>query len=202
MIKIYTGDDRVRAKREIAKFLGTDYEVIEGANLTTNDLLSIFRGTSLFATKRQILIRDLSTNKPVFEKLPDYLDTMHDVALQESVLDKRTVTYKTLVKAKVEINDYKIPEKFNYNALTAVYHTAKNDGKKAISMLEKIKSTSEAMQFLGIMVSEASKDFSRNQGTKEKKALKGLSELDIKLKTTSVDPWLLIEGFLLRLASL
>ena len=39
------------------------------------------------------------------------------------------------------------------------------------------------------------------RGIKEKRALKELSDLDIKLKTTSFQPWLLIESFLLRLSS-
>ena len=70
MIKFFYGDDRVRAKKAIEKFLGTaDYEIIEGADLSPTDLPSIFLGNSLFTDTRAILIRDLTTNKPVYEKL-------------------------------------------------------------------------------------------------------------------------------------
>ena len=70
MIKFFYGDDRVRAKQAIESFLGTkDYEVIEGADLTSSDLPSIFLGNSLFASTRAILIRDFATNKPAYEKL-------------------------------------------------------------------------------------------------------------------------------------
>ena len=87
MIKIFTGDDRVKANREIQLELGSNYEVIEGQDLMPEDLPSIFKGASLFADERSILIRDLSTNKAVFDFLPDYLDTSHKVILLELKLD-------------------------------------------------------------------------------------------------------------------
>ena len=68
--------------------------------------------------------------------------------------------------------------------------------------LEKIKSEEDPIMFFGLLASQAIKDFSLRQGIKEKRALKELSDLDIKLKTTSFQPWLLIESFLLRLSSL
>ena len=96
MIKIFTGDDRVRAKNEIVKLLGKSYEIIEGADLAPEALPSVFYGNTLFADKRKILIRDISTNKPVFDKLPDYLDTPHDVIIQEIKLETRSTTYKAI----------------------------------------------------------------------------------------------------------
>jgi DNA polymerase III delta subunit len=56
--------------------------------------------------------------------------------------------------------------------------------------------------FFGLLASQALKDYSQKQGTKEKRVLKELSKLDLDLKTTSYQPWLLIESFLLRLSSL
>ncbi len=84
MIRIFSGEDRVRAKNEIEKTLGTDYEVVEGSELETTDLPNIFLGTSLLSSNRKILIRDLSINKPVFEKLPEYLASPHDVIIFEA----------------------------------------------------------------------------------------------------------------------
>ena len=40
------------------------------------------------------------------------------------------------------------------------------------------------------------------EGLDEKKVLKELSKVDLQIKTTKVEPWLLIESFLLRLFSL
>ena len=42
MIKVYYGDDRVRAKKDIEAFLRDEYEVVEGAELTAEDLPSLF----------------------------------------------------------------------------------------------------------------------------------------------------------------
>ena len=38
------------------------------------------------------------------------------------------------------------------------------------------------------------------QGTKEKKILKILAELDMQMKTTAMEPWLLVKAALVRIA--
>lgn len=201
MIKIFTGDDRIRANQEIGKLLGNNYEIIEGADLEPSDLPNIFQGTSLFAENRKILIRDLSENKPAFEKLPDYLNTNHDIILLETKLDKRSATYKTL-KGEIEIKEFTARKDPNLNLVFGIYDTAKKDGKKAIENLEKIKAAQDPIMFFGLLVSKALKDYEKNQGTKEKRVLKELSKLDLNLKSTSFQPWLLIESFLLQVSSL
>ena len=82
-----------------------------------------------------------------------------------------------------------------------IYKTAKKDGVKAVELLEKIEHEQEPMMFLGLMVSQAVKDYDARPGAKEKRALKELSRLDMQLKTTKLQPWTLISAFLLRLAS-
>ena len=201
MIKIFTGDDRVRANQEITRTLGDQYEIIEGADLEINDLPSLFLGNSLFSETRNILIRDLSLNKPVFEKLPEYLSTLHNIIIFELKLDKRSATYKAL-KPKIEIKDFPLPKNPNFNLVFDIYRVAKKDGQKAVGMLAKIKPDEEPIMFLGLLASQAIKDYANNQGTKEKKALKELSRIDLKIKSTPLSPWLLIESFLLRLSSL
>lgn len=201
MIKVFSGDNRVLAMKEIEKFLGKDYEVIEGAELTPNDLPSIFLGNSLFSDSRNILIRDILLNKPVAEKLPEYLNTPHNIVLFELKLDKRQAIYKTL-KTQVEIREFLLPKNPNLNLIFDIYKTAKTDGKKAVAMLEKIRTEEDPIMFTGLLASSAIKDYAKKQGTKEKRALKELSKLDLKLKSTSLEPWLLIESFLLRLSSL
>ena len=200
MLKIYTGEDRIKAKKSITQFLGSNYEVIEGADLAPSDLPTILLGQSLFSKERSILIQDLSSNKPVFDELPKYLDTPHKVALLELKLDKRSSTYKTLQK-KVEIKDFPLPKDPNLKLVFNIYHTAKRNGNEAVKMLEKIKSEEDPIMFFGLLASQAIKDYDSKQGNKEKRALRELSELDLKLKTTSFQPWLLIESFLLRLSS-
>ena len=62
MIKIFYGNDRVKAREMIDKLLGKDYEVIEAENLTRGDMDSVFYGTSLFGETRKILVKSLSEN--------------------------------------------------------------------------------------------------------------------------------------------
>lgn len=200
MIRIFTGEDRVKANQKITEVLGGNYEVVEGGDLMVNDLPSLFRGGSLFSDERNILIRDMSMNKEVFEKLPEYLDTSNNVVVFEMKLDKRSAVYKA-IKNKVEIVDFALPKDKSFNKAFDIYRVAKRDGKRAVKMLEEIKPTQEPMMFVGLMVSQAIKDYVARQGVAEKKALRELSKLDLDMKSSSVEPWLLIEAFLIRLAS-
>lgn len=201
MIKIFTGDDRIRANQAIQAFLGQDYEIVEGVDLTPADLPSVTKGTSLFTDVRRILIRDLSTNKSTFEKLPGYLDTPHYIAIFETKLDRRTATYKAL-KDQVEIHDFILPPDPNLKMVFNIYTTAKTNGKKAIDMLEKIKPQEDPVKFCGLLTAQALQDYRRRQGSKEKRVLRELSKIDLTMKTTSFQSWLLIQAFLLRLSSL
>ncbi len=202
MIKVFYGDDRVRAKAEITKFLGTkDYEIIEGADLAPADLPSIFLGNSLFTDTRAILIRDFTANRPVYEKLPEYLNTPHQIAILDAKIDKRSATYKSL-KDQIEFQEFTLPKNPNLNLVFGIYRTAKHDGEKAVKMLEKIQAEEDSIMFCGLLISQALKDFNQKQGTKEKRVLKELSKLDLDLKSTSLQPWLLVQSFLLRLSSL
>ena len=201
MLKIFTGDDRIRAGQEITKLLGDDYEVIEGADLKPEDLPSIFKGASLFATTRHILIRDLSVNKLVFEQLPNYLDTPHDIIIQELKLDKRSAAYKQ-IKDQIEIHDFALPQNPNFRLVFDIYKTAKSNGPRAVNLLNQIKQDEDPIMFFGLLASQALKDYAGKQGIKEKKALKALAKLDQELKSSPIDPCLLVESFLLRLSSL
>lgn len=201
MIKVFYGDDRVKAKQAIEKFLGADYEIIDCENLTALDLPSIFLGASLFAETRSILLREFTANKEIAENLEKYLNTPHRVALFETKLDKRGAIYKNL-KDKLEFLEFALPKQ-DFRLVFKIYDTAKRDGKQAVKMLREIEQTEEPIMFLGALVSSALKDYAaRPNGAKEKRALVELSKIDLQLKTASTQPWLLLESFLLRLSSL
>lgn len=199
MIKVFYGENRVKAQEEIQKFLGENYEVVEGAALVSADLPSLFMGGSLFGGERAILVRDALANKAVQGDLSKYSNTPHKVVFLETKIDKRSNVYKEM-KTQVEFKEFVMPKDPNAGVVFDIYRTAKRDGKKAVEMAEKIKETQDPMMFLGLMVTQAVKDYQMRQGPKEKKALKELSELDMELKSSAVQPWLLIEAFLLRLA--
>lgn len=201
MIKIFTGDDRTKAQQEITKLLGSDYEIIEGSDLLVSDLPSLMQGASLFATSRNILIRDLSPNKPVFEKLPEYLDTPHNIIIEELSLDRRSTVYKIL-KDQIEIRGFTLQKSKNFSLVFNIYSTALVNGPKSLQMLDQIEADEDPIRFCGLLISQALKAYRNHPGAKEKRALKELSQLDLRLKTTSYQPWLLIRSFLLRLSSL
>lgn len=201
MIRIFYGDDRIRANQEIQKILGSDYEVIEGADITPADLPSIFLGASLLNPERKILIRDFTANKPVFKEITKYLASPHEIILFETKLDKRSTTYKEL-KDQLEIKEFKLPDNPNASVIFDIYRVAKKDGPRSLELLAKIKPTEDPIKFTGLLVSQTIKDFSYKQGSKEKRVLKELSKLDIEMKTTKIDPWLLVESFLLRLSTI
>ena len=200
MIRVFYGDDRIRAKQEIAKSLGTDYEILDGPDINLNDLPSIFLGASLFATERNILIRDLSINKPAYEALINFLNTPHNIIIFETKLDKRTATYKNL-KDKLEFKEFKLPENQDFRLVFDIYRTAKTDSRKAIEMLSKIKLSEDPIKFTGLLVSQALKDFSAHPNQEGKQILKALAKIDLQMKTTKVEPWLLVESFLLKLST-
>ena len=201
MIKVFYGEDRVRAQKAVREFLGVDYEVVEGGDLEPKDLPSLLMGGSLFAEERAILVQDGLANKVISEELPKYLETPHRVALWEAKIDKRAGAYKAM-KDKVEFCEFGLAKNANYGLVFEIYKVAKKDGRKAVEMLEKIKNEQEPMMFLGLMVSQAIKDYKANPGIREKRALKELSKLDMEMKRDSkLQPWTLVQAFLLRLAS-
>lgn len=201
MIRVFFGEDRKRATEEIRKIFGGEYEVIEGAEISYQDMPSIFLGESLFSEKRKILIRDLSENKEAFSKLLEFLGTEHEVIVFESKLDQRTAEVKAL-KEKVEVREFNGVEEFDRNLTLRIFNTAFLDGKKAVLMVEEIEEKQDPYMFLGALAGLALKKFEWQQGRKEKRVLQELSRLDILMKTTSISPWSLLKGFLLQVSSL
>lgn len=206
MINLYYGDDRPRTQQAIKKLLGSDYEVFDGSTLTPADLPSLFQGTSLFGDKRKILIKDLSDNKSTWEKLPDYLDTTHQVVLWEQKFDKRTKLNKTIAAhGNVKTTEFKIPVKVDRNLAFNIYDTALRDGQRALAMYQQVQDTQDPYMLLGAWSWKAIDNLKkRPHGAKEKRVLRELSKLDMQMKTSqlSSQPQLLLQSFLLRASSL
>ena len=201
MIRLFYGDDRKAAEVAIKKALGANFEVLEGVNLDVAELPSIFLGGTLFASERALLIKDLGENKAVLGEMAKYLETPHNVVIWESKLDKRTAFYKD-VKDKIEIREFAVPKQNNFNLTKDIYNMAKRDGVKALKMLEPIIDETDPYMFFGSIAAFAIADYAAKQGAKEKRVLKELSNLDIDMKSSTIQPWLLMQSFLLRLSSL
>ena len=206
-IKIFTGGDRLKTQGAVVDELGKDYEVFEGENVTITDLSGIFFGTTLFSVgPRKILIKDLAENKEVWgafsEKAEEYVKTEAKVVLWESKIDKRLAATKAILKAGVEFSEFSAEETVDMKAVFDIYNTALRNGKRAVQELEKIESKQDPYMFFGLLVSQAMKKLEwKPSGRRERRALKELSEIDMQMKSTAVEPWMLIKSFLLRVAT-
>lgn len=203
MIRLFYGEDRVKISEAVKKVLGKDYEVIEAEGLAAADLPNIFWGTSLFGTERRILVKDLTENKELFEKLADYLETEHQIVLWEKKLDKRTTTYKALAKSgKLEIQEFKVAEVKNANGIFDIYEMALKDGKKAMQMVEQIENTENPFGLMGLFTTQALRKYQMRYGERERRILKELAQLDMEMKSAKIEPWTLVKSFLVRLKTI
>lgn len=109
MIQLILGENAYKAEQELARLVkdsGLTSERLDANTLTENTLADIVRGGSLFSEKRLVVLRQLSGNKPVFEKLAEWANEVTNdttLVLLETKLDKRTKAYKALVKAAAVI---------------------------------------------------------------------------------------------------
>lgn len=202
MIKIFYGENRLEAEKAVKRALGEDYEVYEGESLQVVDLPSIFRGTSLFGEgERKILLKDLAENSAVWEKIGDYLDTEHEVIIWEMKIDKRSAGYKRLKEAGAEMMEFPERKRPEMNLVFNILDTALVDGKKAVAMVEKIELTQDPYMFFGLMVTQMLKKFeSSRSGGRERKIIEEMAKVDIEMKSSSIEPWMLIKGLLLQIS--
>jgi len=105
MITVLTGNNSFEiseALRATARDFDGVAEKIDGSTLELRNIPDLLMGSTLFADKRLVIIRDLSQNSSVWEKLPEWLARISDdiqLILVDEKLDKRTTTYKELKKA-------------------------------------------------------------------------------------------------------
>ena len=202
MIKIFYGNDRVKARAMIDRLLGKDYEVIEAENLERGDMDSVFFGTSLFGETRNILLKSLSENKECWELLPKYLKTTHNMVIWENTVDKRSVTYKALANEKdVEFKEFKLADDIDKNVVFDIFEMAyRGNGKKAVQTCGQIELTNDPFRFMGLMTTQAFKKLEMRNARAEK-AIKILAETDMAMKSTPIDAWSLVKTALLRIAN-
>ena len=204
-IKIFYGSDRIAARKAAERVLGADYEVIEAEELTVADLESIFRGTTIFdmGAERKILLKDLSSNKECFEKLPDYADTTALVALLEGKLSKVLTSVKAVFACKeIEAKEFTLREELirdKYENNAPFISAFAGRGAEAIRKLNLIKDRTAAPVIIGTMGTQASKYLDKPKG---QKALKIIAKADMMSKSSNIDMWLPVEWALLQIAQL
>lgn len=204
MLRVFYGSNRLETEKSLKKILGENYEVFEGENLTLSDLPSIFQGTSLFEVEnRRILLKDLSENASVWEKIPDYADTTHEVIIWEQKLDKRSAGYKRLKESGAELKEFVELKKPDFGLVFNILDMAFRDGPRAVQMLEKIEVDQDPYMFFGLLVTQMLKKYEATRGgARERKVLKELADIDLMMKTSVIEPWNLIKSFLLRVSSI
>ena len=203
MIKIVYGDDRKRAEKHVKRQLGEKYEVVEGEGLTLDGLVNLMNGNSLFDEKRNILIKDFGENGEIFAKICDYVNTKNNVVVWESKLDKRSVVYKKMKEAGIEMVECKVAEPMRNNEVFDIFDLAmRGEGAKAARIIEKIEKNQDAYAYIGLLTTQALKRYEAKQGNKEKLVIKMLGELDMQTKSSQVEPWELVKIFILQISQL
>ncbi len=190
MIQLILGENAYVAEQELARIVREHEAVperLDSALLTANTLADIVRGGSLFSEKRLVVLRQLSENKSVFEKLAEWASEVPSdttLVLLESKLDKRTKAYKGLMKQAKVIPCEPLTERDSYEAESWL---------AALAKAQKVGLTTEQ---IGNMVTRAlvagEKPAQRNidqmQLAQAIKALKGTDEVTDDMIATVLPP--------------
>ena len=190
MLYLILGENAYRAEQELARLISDSNaspERLDAGALTDNTLADIVRGGSLFSEKRLVVLRQLSENKSVFEKLAEWASEVPSdttLVLLESKLDKRTKAYKGLMKQAKVIPCEPLTERDSYEAESWL---------AALAKAQKVGLTTEQ---IGNMVTRAlvagEKPAQRNidqmQLAQAIKALKGTDEVTDDMIATVLPP--------------
>lgn len=113
MINWFIGENTFTIQQAVqAAIAGFDgaAERIDGTALELKNIPDLLMGGTLFAEKRLVIIKDLSQNSAVWEKLPEWIDRISDdidLILIDGKPDKRTTGYKE-VKKRVVLKEFPI----------------------------------------------------------------------------------------------
>lgn len=136
MITVLTGENSFEVKEALDAILDSfngQPERIDGEQLELKNVPDLLMGMTLFSQNRLVIIKDLSKNKSIWDKLPDWLDKISDdihLVLVDEKLDKRTSAYKALKQA-AKVNEYpKWTERDTANAEAWVVDRTKTAGLK------------------------------------------------------------------------
>lgn len=206
MIRVFYGDDRLKISEEVRRIFGAEYEVIEGEKAEFSEILDAFLGISLISGERKILIKDLSKNTAVWEKfcekVGDFLDK-NAVIVWEEKFDKRLKVNKDLIATGVEVREFKMIDVGAADAklVFEILDAAMMNGKRAVEILEKIEKNQDPFMLVGLFATQAIKKYGVRQGVRERELLKKLAKLDMDMKSSGIEPMMLVKGFLLELGN-
>lgn len=113
MITWFTGENTFEIQQAVKAITDTFRGVaerIDGTTLELKNIPNLLMGGTLFAEKRLVIIKDISQNNAVWEKLPEWIDRISDdinVILIDGKPDKRTTGYKE-VKKRVTLKEFPV----------------------------------------------------------------------------------------------
>lgn len=105
MITVLAGENSFENERELSRILSDfdgEPERFDGEVLELKRLPDLLMGMSLFATKRLVVIKNMSVNKSLWNAFENWVEKVSDdihLVLVETKPDKRTKTYKQLQKS-------------------------------------------------------------------------------------------------------
>lgn len=112
MIYLLVGENSYKIEQELARLLAgrEPVERWSGSELDESRLSDIMRGMSLFAAERTVVIKELSEQKELWERLVQWQADMAadtELVMIEQKIDKRTKTYKELAQhARIIVCDH------------------------------------------------------------------------------------------------
>lgn len=104
MITFFFGENSFEISRGLTRLIDDfdgEADKFDGPDLEIRQLPDLLMGTTLFANKRLVIIKELAQNKILWEALGDWLERLSDdvhLVLVETKPDKRSKTYKILQK--------------------------------------------------------------------------------------------------------
>lgn len=107
MITVLAGENSFENERELSRVVADfngEVERFDGEVLELKQLPDLLMGMSLFATKRLVVIKNMSANKSLWNAFENWIEKVSDdihLVLIDAKLDKRTKTYKLLQKSAV-----------------------------------------------------------------------------------------------------
>lgn len=208
-ICILHGTDRNAIMAAAKTKLGEEFEIFEADNITVADMDSIFLGQTLFggSEKRRIMLKDLNDNKDCFAKLPDYVNTEHEVVvIANGKLNKTFAYVKDVLGCDgIESKLFETIEERSrdrFESFEPFNQAFAGHAKIALKKLDNLKDHTAAPMVLGTMGSQAAKLIGTKDNAKAIKAMKILARADEMSKRSGLDMWVPLEWALLEIANL
>jgi len=111
MITWFNGENTFEIQQAVSALVAAfdgRAERVDGTTLELKNIPDLLMGSTLFAHKRLVIIKDLSQNSAVWEKFPEWIDRISDdieIILIDGKPDKRTTIYKE-IKKRVAIKEF------------------------------------------------------------------------------------------------